>query len=132
MASAQSRRLLLRHLLSAVLLLAPVAAVLATPSVGHAAPDQRGPVERVVQGNVTDQSGKAISGAVVYLKDTRTMGIKSYIAAADGSYRFGQLSSSTDYQLWAEAAGKKSPTKTISSFDSSNLFVINLKINTAK
>ncbi len=59
------------------------------------------------------------------------MGIKSFIAPNDGGYRFGQLSSSTDYQLWAEAAGKKSPTKVVSSFDSKNLFVINLKINTA-
>ena len=107
--------------------------VAAAPIVtGHALVAQRGPVQRVVQGKVTDKGETAISGAVVYLKDDHTLAVKSFISEGDGGYRFGQLSEGTDYELWAEHDGKKSPTKTISSFDSKKSFQINLKIDTGK
>ena len=93
---------------------------------------QRNPVQRTVQGKVTDKGEAGLSGAVVYLKDDHTLSVKSFISEADGGYRFGQLSATTDYELWAEENGKKSPTKTISSFDSKNSFQINLKIDTGK
>ena len=93
---------------------------------------QRGPVQRTVQGKVTDKGEGAVGGAVVYLKDDHTMAVKSFISEADGGYRFGQLSDGTDYELWAESNGKKSPTKTISSFDTKKSFQINLKIDTSK
>jgi hypothetical protein len=93
---------------------------------------QRGTAQRIVQGKVTDKSEAGLSGAVVYLKDDHTLSVKSFISEADGSYRFGQLAQNTDYELWAESNGKKSPTKTISSFDSKNSFQINLKIDTSK
>jgi hypothetical protein len=93
---------------------------------------QRGPVQRTVQGKVTDKGEAGISGAVVYLKDDHTLAVKSFISEADGQYRFGQLTQNTDYELWAESNGKKSPTKTISSFDSKPSFQINLKIDTGK
>ena len=93
---------------------------------------QRGPVQRTVQGKVTDKGDTGLNGAVVYLKDDHTLSLKSFISEPDGGYRFGQLSQGTDYELWAESNGKKSPTKTISSFDSKNSFQINLKIDTSK
>jgi len=88
----------------------------------------RGPVQRVVSGRVLGDNDAPVANAVVYLKDTRTLTVKSYLAAADGTYRFGQLSSTTDYEVWAEAGGKKSKTKSISSFDTKNEFHIDLKI----
>jgi Carboxypeptidase regulatory-like domain len=89
---------------------------------------QRGPEQRVVQGKVVDGANAPLKGAVVYLKDTRSLAVKSFFSDDQGEYRFGQLSQNTDYQLWAEFNGKKSAVKTISSFDNKNQFFINLKI----
>lgn len=100
-------------------------AILATPGVAQ----QRGPVQRTVQGKVTDGSNNALKGAVVYLKDDHTLSVKSFIADDQGEYRFGQLAQNTDYEIWAEHDGKKSAVKTISSFDSKNQFIINLKVD---
>jgi len=93
---------------------------------------QRGPVQRIVQGKVESNSGAALSGAVVYLKDSHTLAVKTFIADANGAYRFGQLAQNTDYALWAELAGKKSKDHSISSFDTKNDFTIDLKIDTGK
>ncbi len=86
--------------------------------------------QRTVSGKVVDKSDAAVKGAIVYLKDDHTLAIKSFIADDAGGYRFGQLSSTTDYELWAEHNGKKSAVKTISSFDSKSSFTINLKVDT--
>jgi hypothetical protein len=88
------------------------------------------PAQRIVQGKVVDSSGAGLKAATVYLKDGHTLSVKSYVATDDGSYRFGQLTQSADYQLWAEWNGKKSSTKNISSFDTRNEFNITLKIDT--
>ena len=98
----------------------------------YAVAQQRGPVQRIVQGKVTDQNNAALKGSVVYLKDGHSLSVKSFIADDQGEYRFGQLAQNTDYEIWAENNGKKSGVKTISSFDSKNQFYINLKIDTAK
>jgi len=101
-------------------------ALVATPvAVAQDAP-------RTVQGKVVDKSDVGLKGATVYLKDGHTLAVRSYIAADDGSYRFGQLAQNTDYQLWAESGGKKSGVKNLSSFDSRKEFDINLKIDTSK
>jgi Carboxypeptidase regulatory-like domain len=112
-----------RLIVAVVLMFAVGSAVM--PAV---ADTPRGPVQRVVTGRVLDDHDVPVRNAVVYLKDTRTLAVKSYLAAADGTYRFGQLSGTTDYELWAESDGKKSKTRSISSFDTKNEFHIDLKL----
>ena len=106
-------------------------AVVAPATIGvlSAVAEQRGPAQRAVSGKVVDKGGGGIKAATVYLKDSRTLAVKSYVASDDGSYRFGQLAQNSDYQLWAEANGKKSGVKNISSFDTRTQFEIDLKID---
>jgi hypothetical protein len=88
--------------------------------------------EKVVQGRVVGAGGKPQPGAIVYLKNEKTNAIKSFISTGDGGYRFGQLSPEIDYEIWAEYQGKKSPEKTVSSFDSKKNLSYELKVDTAK
>jgi Carboxypeptidase regulatory-like domain len=83
---------------------------------------------RVVQGKVLTSSDAPVPGAIVYLKDMKTLGVKSAISLTDGSYRFGQLADTTDYEIWAELQGKKSSSRGISSFDTKKLLTLNLKL----
>jgi hypothetical protein len=68
----------------------------------------------------------------VYLQDSRDNTIRTFIAIQDGSYRFGQLSPDTDYTVWAKYKDAKSPTKTISAYDSRKQLTIDLHIKTDK
>ncbi len=85
---------------------------------------------RVLQGRVTDRQEAALPNAVVYLTNTRTRAVKTYIVGQDGSYRFPSLSPNIDYEVYAQYDGRKSDTKTISQFDNRNQVVVNLKVDT--
>lgn len=73
--------------------------------------------QRVVNGRVEDASEAAVSGATVFLRNAKTKSIRSYTSASDGRFRFVQATMSDDYDLWAEKDGRKSATRTISSWD---------------
>ncbi len=72
---------------------------------------------RNLAGTVFDQEKRAVPGAVVYLKNMRNLAVITYITGEDGSYRFNNLSPDVDYEVRAEHNGQKSPTKSLSSFD---------------
>ena len=84
---------------------------------------------RVVQGLVRNADSQPQENAVVYLQDQKSLQVRTYITQTDGRYRFGQLSSDVDYQLWAEYKGHKSKTRAISSFDSKKELNFDLKID---
>ena len=83
---------------------------------------------RNLQGKVLNAQDAPIAGAIVYLENSRNNDIKSYISDGDGTYHFAAISSDTDYTLWASFKGKKSPTKTVSSFDTRKQVFIDLHI----
>lgn len=107
------------HSLSLALALPVVTAAIAIPfaltPAAHAQSKQ--PTVRTIEGEV-EHDGHPATNAVVFLKDTRTMQVKSYLADDHGHFRFGELSLATDYDLWAELKGQHSATKHVSSFNS--------------
>lgn len=84
---------------------------------------------RSVQGVVSDNKDNPLDGAVVQLKDTKTLQIRSFITKQNGTYHFHSLNPDIDYELKAEHQGASSGSKTLSSFDSRKSAVINLKID---
>ncbi len=84
---------------------------------------------RFLSGKVLDNGDRAIPKAIVYLKNTKTLVIKTYIADPDGSYHFPGLSPNIDYEVYAEHEGKHSDKKTVSSFDTRNRVNIILRID---
>jgi hypothetical protein len=89
-------------------------------------------VSRSLSGSVTDRGGTPVANAIVYLKDTKSLAVKSYITGNDGAFRFPALSPNVDYEVYAQIDGHRSDTKTLSSFDSRPQAVINLKIDTSR
>jgi hypothetical protein len=87
---------------------------------------------KTVRGLVTDKSESPIPAGVVFLKNTRSNAIRSYISDDAGNYRFSGLDPNIDYEIHAEKDGAKSQTRTISSFDSKKEIVLNLKIDKKK
>jgi hypothetical protein len=86
------------------------------------------PITRSIEGTVLDAHGSAVPNAVVLLKDTKTLQVRSYLAQNDGKYHFYGLSSDINYELRAQANGLTSPIKTVSVFDSHRLVTLNLKL----
>jgi hypothetical protein len=122
----QPFRTLSRHIVLSFCFASAVALVAVSPAPVMA----QEAAQRVVQGKVVDKSDASVKGATVFLKDGHTLAVRSYVAGDDGSYRFSQLASNADYQLWAEVNGKKSSVKNISSYDTRSEFNITLKIDT--
>ena len=87
---------------------------------------------RSVQGVVTSADERPVAGAVVQLKNTKSLQIRSFISQDDGAYYFHGLSPDVDYELTADFQGASSTTKTVSSFDSRKDVILNLKLNPKK
>jgi hypothetical protein len=87
---------------------------------------------RTVKGTVSDKAEDPLSGAVVFLKNTRTNAVRSTFADNEGGYRFSGLDPNADYEVRAEFEGARSSVKTISSLDNRKEIAINLKIDRKK
>ncbi len=83
---------------------------------------------RTIEGKVLDTGGAPLPGSIIYLQDQKTNIIKTYVATADGSYRFGQLPMDTDYSIWAEYKGQKSKNRLVSSFDTKTVVTHDFRI----
>lgn len=111
------------------MLTAVAACVWAFATVAKDKPEDKLSTTRTLQGQVLDAADAGIPDAVVYLKNTKTLGVRTFIADKDGNYRFTALSLNIDYQVYAEHHGSKSEIKTVSSFDTRKTVVLNLKID---
>jgi hypothetical protein len=106
-------------------------AVIFSAALAFAAEQSEGAL-RMVSGRVVDSQDQPLHKAVVHLKNTRTLAIKTYITEADGSYRFSALSPNVDYELYAEYQGERSGAKTLSAFDNRKQATVTLKVKTSK
>src|SRR6266403_1956504 len=68
---------------------------------------------RLLTGKVLDGGDNPLPNAVVYLTNTRTRSVKTYIVGPDGAYRFPALSTAVDYEVYAQYNGHKSDTKSV-------------------
>lgn len=83
---------------------------------------------RLLTGRVLDKQDNPVTDAVVYLTDTRTRAVKTFIVGADGVYRFPALATNVDYEIYAQSNGKMSDTKRMSQFDDRKIVEIVLRI----
>jgi hypothetical protein len=87
---------------------------------------------RAVRGTVIDKSEAPIASAVVYLKNTRTLTVKTYISEDGGEYHFSGLDPNADYEIHAEHNDLASASHTVSSLDARKEFVVTLKLDKEK
>jgi Carboxypeptidase regulatory-like domain len=120
----------MKRLIALAVIFLASGALLATSTA--AAPEfvQRGSqVEsRTLLGRVVNGQDAPLQKAIVYLKNTKTLAIKTYISEPDGTYRFAGLASNVDYEVYAEHEGSHSDVKTLSGFDNRKQANITLKI----
>jgi hypothetical protein len=112
--------------------LALAAVLLLSAPATFAQKKKGGESTRSVQGTVTVADDSPVIGAVVQLKNTKTLQIRSFITKEDGTYHFYDLSVDIDYELKADYQGASSNTKKLSSFDSRTQTILNLKLNPQK
>ena len=108
-----------------VCLLLPAFAPAQKPSRAEAREEAN---SRSVQGLVVDPADAPAKGAVVQLKDMRTLQVRSYITQEDGAYRFFGLKMDTDYQLTAKFGGLAAGPRNLSIFDTRKQAIINFKL----
>ncbi len=86
------------------------------------------PQGKLLSGKVLDQQDNPVVGSIVYLTNTRTHAVKTYMVGQDGTYRFPGLST-VDYEVYAQFNGHKSDTRSVSQFDDRSQVYVDLKID---
>jgi protocatechuate 3,4-dioxygenase beta subunit len=98
----------------------------------YAGKEKKGDQLRTLNGNVRDKNESPLPGAIVYLKNMKTLGVKTYIADNEGAFHFHSLSPNVDFEIYGEFNGQRSATKMLSSFDSRPVVNMELKIDAKK
>jgi hypothetical protein len=93
---------------------------------GHA---QNATELRSVHGTITDKADNPVAEARVYLKNTRSLTIKTAFSDQSGMYHFTGLDPNADYEIHAEHDDLTSNSRTVSSLDSRKEFVVSLKLD---
>jgi hypothetical protein len=87
---------------------------------------------REVTGVACDKDDKPVDSAVVYLKNDRTLTVRTYITGDKGDYHFSGLDPNVDYEIHAEHDDMTSANHTVSSLDGRKAMNVTLKINKEK
>src|SRR5580700_6593164 len=115
---------------AAITLFTACVVVVTLSAIVHAVPDKKDKsVGRLLFGKVLDHQDNPLPDAVVYVTNTRTRAVKTYIVGPDGTYRFPALSTAVDYEVYAQYKTHKSDTKSVSQFDDRSQVYIDLKVD---
>jgi hypothetical protein len=94
---------------------------------------KRDPNIRVLKGIVTQEDADApVEGAVVQLKNLKTLQVVSYITKKDGKYIFQNLSTNVDYEVRSAFKDLESSTRTLSIYNNKPEAFIQLKLEPKK
>jgi hypothetical protein len=102
------------------------------PGSGNKKQDKEDANTRAVQGSVKTPDDNVAEGAIVQIKNTKTMQIRSFITKADGIFTFTGISTGVDYELKASFKGMESAVRTVSTFDDRKRVIVNLKVEPKK
>jgi hypothetical protein len=91
---------------------------------------EKNPTTRTVTGQVVDDSGQPLEGALVTLIDNKTKERHEYFTKKDGRYKFEDLSFSVDYQLQAKWKNLVSDERKLSQYDHTARIVRLLEVAT--
>ena len=107
---------------------APLGAAMSQPQFPGSKKGNDKNAPKNLTGQVVDKEGKGLAQAIVYLKDKRTLEVKTHISDERGNYRFSSLDPNTDYEVHAELKGASSSKRSVSSFDDRKEVYLVLKI----
>ncbi|MEP0189806.1 MAG: TonB-dependent receptor [Erythrobacter sp.] len=93
----------LKYLLAASVVSLSAAATIATPAAAQQ-------ITSGVEGRITDESGEALNGATVTVRDTRTGSERTTTTGSDGNFRIQSLQPGGPYIVTAAAAGYEGQT----------------------
>jgi len=128
-----NEKLMKKEIVAASLVAMLAASILTTPVRAHAQLFGRDAKKedktRLLTGKVLDKGDNPLANAVVYLTNTHTRAVKTYIVGPEGNYRFPALLPSIDYEVYAQLNNRKSGTKTVSQFDDRSQVYIDLRID---
>lgn len=87
-----------------------------------------GQANRTVEGAVLDAANHPIPQAVVYLKNTQTQSVETYITGQHGRFYFHAVAPNTNFQVYAIYRGHRSKTRTVSAYNTSPVVRVDLTL----
>lgn len=84
--------------------------------------------KRSLEGLVTDANDNILVGAVVKLKNNKTLDVRSYITKEDGKYHFYGLNRNIDFEVWADSKNLTCKPRTLTIYDTRNKPNLDLKL----
>ena len=82
---------------------------------------------RELAGIVRDADDNPVKGAIVTLTNVKTKAARSFVTKDDGRYSFDRLVKADDYEVHALLKGRKTETKSLSTYDPREKPVLNLR-----